>query len=74
MECEKNLVMKCKYIIQINQHFLSLYLVIFKNAVLPVLFFTHIIQKMFILKFCPFKGNYIQVIKMFYYTFEYLLQ
>jgi hypothetical protein len=23
---------------------------------------------------CPFKGNYIQVIKMFYYTFEYLLQ
>jgi hypothetical protein len=43
MECEKYLVMKCKYIIQINQHFLSLYLVIFKNAVLPVLFFTHII-------------------------------
>jgi hypothetical protein len=37
MECEKYLVMKCKYIIQINQHFLSLYLVIFKNAVLPVL-------------------------------------
>ena len=27
--------MKCKYIIQINQHFLSLYLVIFKNAVIP---------------------------------------
>ena len=43
MECKKYLVMKCKYIIQINQHFLSLYLVIFKNAVLPVLFFTHII-------------------------------
>ena len=39
MECEKYLVMKCKYIIQINQHFLSLYLVIFKFAVLPVLFF-----------------------------------
>ena len=49
MECEKYLVMKCNYIIQINQHFLSLYLVIFKNAVLPVLFFTHIIQKVFIL-------------------------
>jgi hypothetical protein len=40
MECEKYLVMKCKYIIQINQQFLSLYLVIFKNAVLPVLFST----------------------------------
>ena len=38
MKCEKYLVMKCKSIIQINQHFLSLYLVIFKNAVLPVLF------------------------------------
>ena len=49
MECEKYLVMKCKYIIQINQHLLSLYLVIFKFAVLPVLFFTHIIQKVFIL-------------------------
>ena len=31
--------MKCKYSIQINQHLLSLYLVIFKNAVLTVLFF-----------------------------------
>ena len=38
MECEKYLVMKCKYIIQINQHFFMLYLVILKNAVLPVLF------------------------------------
>jgi hypothetical protein len=38
MECENYLVMKCIYIIQINLHFLSLYLVIFKNAVLPVLF------------------------------------
>jgi hypothetical protein len=32
------------------------------------------ISCMIIMKFCPFKGNYIQVIKMFYYTFEYLLQ
>jgi hypothetical protein len=40
MECENYLVMKCICIIQINQHFLSLYLVIFKGAVLPVLFST----------------------------------
>jgi hypothetical protein len=32
------------------------------------------ISCMIIMKFCSFKGNYIQVIKMFYYTFEYLLQ
>jgi hypothetical protein len=49
MECEKYLVMKCNYIMQINQHLLSLYLVIFKHAVLPVLLFTHIILKVFIL-------------------------
>ena len=29
------------------------------------------ISCMIIMKFCPFKGNYIQVIKMFYYTFEF---
>ena len=26
------------------------------------------ISCMIIMNFCPFKGNYIQVIKMFYYT------
>ena len=58
MECEKYLVMQCKYIIQINQHFLSLYLVIFKNAVLPVLFFTHIIIIIIIIKSYNPKGVY----------------
>jgi hypothetical protein len=28
---------------------------------------------MIIMKFCPFNENDIQVIKMFYYTFEYLM-
>jgi hypothetical protein len=41
MECKKYLVMKCKYIIQINQHFLSLYLVILKKWIFPM---PHIID------------------------------